>query len=60
MPPPALELADIFRRHGLAYRQAHVLPLPQRKRLVNHPSGRESDGAMLEEWTNRNVRMGAN
>src|SRR5258708_9422709 len=27
MPRPALELADIVRRHGHAYRQAHTLPL---------------------------------
>lgn len=27
MPRPALELADIFRLHGPAYRQAHDLPL---------------------------------
>jgi hypothetical protein len=27
MPPPTLELADIFRRHGPAYRQTHDLPL---------------------------------
>ena len=26
MPRPAIELADIFRRHGRAYRQAHALP----------------------------------
>jgi hypothetical protein len=29
MPPPALELADIFRQYGPAYRQAHKLPLHQ-------------------------------
>jgi hypothetical protein len=29
MPPPALELADIFRQHGAAYRQAHPLPWHQ-------------------------------
>jgi len=28
MPRPALELADIFRRHGPAYRRAHQLPRP--------------------------------
>jgi hypothetical protein len=27
MPTPTLELADIFRQHGPAYRQAHSLPL---------------------------------
>jgi len=27
MPRPAVELADIFRQHGPAYRQAHPLPL---------------------------------
>jgi len=27
VPRPALELADIFRRHGSAYRQAHDLPV---------------------------------
>ena len=26
-PAPTLELADIFRQHGPAYRQAHALPL---------------------------------
>jgi hypothetical protein len=31
MPPPALELADIFRQYGPAYRQAHALPLHQHK-----------------------------
>lgn len=31
MPRPALELADIFRLHGPAYRQAHPLPLHQLK-----------------------------
>lgn len=29
MPPPALELADIFRQYGPAYRQAHDLPWHQ-------------------------------
>src|ERR1700682_6408289 len=29
MPRPALELADIFRRHGAEYRRAHALPLEQ-------------------------------
>ena len=28
MPRPALELADIFRQHGEAYRATHALPLP--------------------------------
>jgi hypothetical protein len=27
MPTPTLELADIFRQYGPAYRQAHALPL---------------------------------
>ena len=31
MARPALELADIFRRHGEAYRQAHPLPRQQRR-----------------------------
>ena len=31
MPPPALELADIFRLHGPAYRQAHDLPWQQQR-----------------------------
>ena len=31
MPPPALELADIFRQYGPAYRQAHSLPPHQQK-----------------------------
>jgi hypothetical protein len=29
MPEPAIELADIFRRYGTGYRQAHSLPLHQ-------------------------------
>jgi hypothetical protein len=29
MPRPALEVADIFRRHGAAYREAHRLPFEQ-------------------------------
>ncbi len=29
MPQPTLELADIFRQHGDAYRQTHALPLHQ-------------------------------
>jgi hypothetical protein len=29
MPRPALEVADIFRRHGAAYRKAHKLPYEQ-------------------------------
>ena len=29
MPPPTLEVADIFRQYGPAYRQAHDLPLHQ-------------------------------
>ena len=31
MPGPTLELADIFRQHGPAYRQAHPLPLHQHR-----------------------------
>ena len=31
MPEPTLELADIFREHGPAYRQAHGLPLHQHR-----------------------------
>ena len=31
MPPPALELADIFRQYGPAYRQTHDLPLHQHR-----------------------------
>ena len=31
MPEPTLELADIFRQHGPAYRQAHDLPLHQHR-----------------------------
>ena len=29
MPRPTLEVADIFRQHGAAYRQTHRLPLDQ-------------------------------
>jgi hypothetical protein len=31
MTPPALELADIFRLYGPAYRQTHALPLHQQR-----------------------------
>jgi hypothetical protein len=31
LPEPTLELADIFRQHGPAYRQAHSLPLHQHR-----------------------------
>ena len=31
MPGPTLELADIFRQHGPAYRQTHSLPLHQHR-----------------------------
>lgn len=31
MPKPTLELADIFRQYGPAYRQAHALPLHQHR-----------------------------
>src|SRR6185436_12126723 len=31
MPPPPVEVADIFRQYGPAYRQAHRLPLHQRR-----------------------------
>jgi hypothetical protein len=31
MSPPTLELADIFRQYGPAYRQAHALPLHQHR-----------------------------
>jgi hypothetical protein len=31
MPQPTLELADIFRQHGPAYRQTHSLPLHQHR-----------------------------
>ena len=31
MSRPALELADIFRRYGPAYRQAHSMPVPHHK-----------------------------
>jgi Putative transposase/Transposase zinc-binding domain len=31
MPQPTLELADIFRQYGPAYRQAHALPLHQHR-----------------------------
>src|ERR1035438_2794220 len=31
MPRPTLEVADIFRQHGPAYRQAHRLPLHQHR-----------------------------
>jgi hypothetical protein len=33
MPRPTLEVADIFRKHGNAYREAHQLPLEQQRVL---------------------------
>jgi hypothetical protein len=49
MPPPSLELADIFRQHGAAYRQAHALPLHQwRLRAIENCRTAALGGAV--EW----------
>jgi len=50
MPPPALELADIFRRHGLNYRQAHVLPLPQQQLMWAIENCRTPALGAVVEW----------
>src|ERR1017187_866622 len=34
MPRPTLEVADIFRTHGAAYREAHRLPLEQLRVMI--------------------------
>ena len=49
MPAPTLELADIFRKHGPAYRQAHALPLHQLRLMKAIETCRTSElGGVVE------------
>jgi len=50
MPPPALELADIFRQHGPAYRQAHSLPLHQHRLMQAVETCRTAVLGGVVEW----------
>ena len=53
MPPPALELADIFRQHGPAYRQAHPLPLYQHRLMQAIETCRTAVLGGSVEWCDR-------
>jgi hypothetical protein len=50
MPPPTLELADIFRQHGAAYRQAHPLPWHQDRLMQAIESCRTPALGGTVEW----------
>ncbi len=50
MPPPALELADIFRQYGPAYRQAHPLPLHQHRLMRAIETCRTPALGAVVEW----------
>lgn len=50
MSRPTLELADIFRQHGQAYRQAHALPLPQHRVMNAIESCRTAVLGGTVEW----------
>ncbi len=50
MPPPALELADIFRLHGPAYRQTHELPWPQQRLMQAIENCRTPALGGVVEW----------
>jgi hypothetical protein len=50
MPPPTLELADIFRLHGPAYRQAHSLPLHQHRLMQAIETCRTEALGGVVEW----------
>jgi len=50
MPEPALELADIFRLHGPAYRNAHSLPLHQLKLMTAIETCRTPALGGVVEW----------
>ncbi len=50
MPPPTLELADIFRRHGPAYRQTHDLPLHQHRLMQAIEACRTPALGGVVEW----------
>ena len=53
MSPPALELADIFRRHGPAYRQAHALPWHQQRLMQAIETCRTPALGGVLEWCDR-------
>jgi len=53
MSTPALELADIFRLHGPAYRQAHRLPLPQHRLMQAIENCRTPALGGVVEWCDR-------
>ena len=50
MPPLTLELADIFRQHGPAYRQAHCLPLDQHRLMQAIETCRTPAMGGVVEW----------
>jgi hypothetical protein len=50
MPQPTLELADIFRLHGPAYRQAHPLPLHQQRLMQAIEACRTPQLGGAVEW----------
>jgi Putative transposase/Transposase zinc-binding domain len=49
-PEPALELADIFRKHGPAYRQAHGLPVHQHRLMQAVENCRTPALGGVVEW----------
>lgn len=53
MSEPALELADIFRQYGPAYRQAHSLPLHQHKLMRAIETCRTPALGGIVEWCDR-------
>jgi hypothetical protein len=50
MAPPTLELADIFRQYGPAYRQAHSLPLHQHRLMRAIETCRTPALGGIVEW----------
>jgi Putative transposase/Transposase zinc-binding domain len=50
MAPPTLELADIFRQYGPAYRQAHSLPLHQHRLMRAIETCRTPALGGMVEW----------
>ena len=50
LPEPTLELADIFRQHGPAYRQAHSLPLHQHRLMQAIENCRTPALGGVVEW----------
>ena len=53
MSRPTLELADIFRQHGLAYREAHPLPLFQHRLMQAIETCRTEGLGSVLEWCDR-------